>query len=111
MAQQPPPPPPVHTPGPPGPPVEEVRVRVPRRGEILGIVEALLGGNRIRVKCVDGKVRMGRIPGRIKKRVWIKAGDLVLLEPWSFQDEKAEVLFRYTRPQVEVLRQKGFWKG
>ncbi|MBI4362055.1 MAG: translation initiation factor eIF-1A [Euryarchaeota archaeon] len=101
-------------PRPTPPPIEGTegyRLRLPRQGEIMGIVEQLLGGNRIRVKCVDGKTRMGRIPGRIKKKVWIKTGDLVLIVPWSFQDEKAEVAFRYTRQQVEALRRQGIWKG
>jgi len=113
MAQEPsaPPPPPPAAAPPPDEVPEGYRVRLPRQGEILGVVEQLLGGNRIRVKCVDGKTRMGRIPGRIKKKVWIKNNDLVLLIPWSFQDEKAEVTFRYTRQQVEVLRQRGIWKG
>ncbi|HLB72213.1 MAG TPA: hypothetical protein VJJ51_14315 [Candidatus Methanoperedens sp.] len=38
---------------------------------MLGIVESLLGANKIRVRCMDGVVRLARIPGKIKKRIWI----------------------------------------
>ncbi len=87
------------------------RTRVPRPGEMLGVVEALLGGNHLRVRCVDGKSRLGRIPGRMKRRLWVKAGDLVLVTPWSFQDSKSDVLYRYNRTQVEWLQRKGIWKA
>jgi len=90
-----------------------VRVRTPRKdkNEILGIVESMLGSSRIRVRCLDGKTRMGRIVGKMKKRVWVREGDVVIVIPWDFQDEKAEVIWRYTRPQVEWLRKKGFLEG
>lgn len=90
---------------------EVEHVRVPRPGEMLGVVEALLGGNHLRVRCVDGKSRLGRIPGRMKRRLWVKEGDLVLVTPWSFQDSKADVLHRYKPVQVEWLRKKGIWKA
>jgi translation initiation factor 1A len=89
---------------------EILRVRIPKEGELLGVVEAMLGGNRLLVKCKDGKTRMGRIPGRIKKKVWIKVGDVVIVVPWSFQDSKAEVVFRYSPPQVAWLKRKGLWE-
>lgn len=87
------------------------RTRTPKPGEMLGVVEALLGGNHLRVRCVDGKSRLGRIPGRMKRRLWVKAGDLVLVTPWSFQDSKADVLYRYNRTQVGWLQRKGIWKA
>jgi len=51
---------------------------------------------------------MGRIPGKMKKRIWIREGDVVIVVPWSFQDEKADVVWRYTRPQVDWLKRKGY---
>jgi len=92
----------------PAAPGEEERVRLPRRGEILGKVTALLGGSRMRVTCVDGKERMCRIPGKIRRRVWVKEGDVVLIVPWSVEgDEKADIAYRYTRVQAESLQRKG----
>lgn len=92
---------------------EVVRVRVPRKQdrEILGIVESMLGANKIRVRCMDGVVRLGRIPGKMKKRSWIRPGDVVILVPWEFQDEKADIKWRYTGPQVNWLEKRGYLKG
>jgi len=91
--------------------IEISRIKVPREGEILGTVEMMLGADKIRVKCDDGNVRICRIPGKLRKRVWIKAGDLVLIEPWKVQtNERGDVIFRYTPTQANWLRRKGFIK-
>lgn len=92
--------------------IEVSRIRTPRQGETLGVVEVMLGADKIRVKCDDGNTRICRIPGRLRKRVWIKANDLVLVQPWSIQtNERADVIFRYTPTQANYLRRKGFVKN
>lgn len=73
------------------------------KGEMFAIVDKILGGSRMIVMCADGKSRMARIPGKIKRRMWIKEGDLVIIRPWEFQDEKADVIYRYTRTQASHL--------
>lgn len=86
----------------------EVRVRIPKRGEVLGMVESLLGANRLRVRCQDGKIRLGRIPGKLRKRVWIRAGDAVIVKPWELESEdKGDITWRYTSTEANVLRRKG----
>lgn len=91
--------------------IEISRIRIPRQPELLGVVEQLVGGDKMRVNCDDGKKRLCRIPGRIRKRVWIRTGDLVLLKPWSVQgDQKADIQFRYTSTQANWLRRKGYVK-
>ncbi|AGB05096.1 eukaryotic/archaeal initiation factor 1A [Aciduliprofundum sp. MAR08-339] len=88
---------------------EVTRVPLPDRnkGEMFGIVDKILGGSRMIVMCADGKSRMARIPGKIKRRMWIKEGDLVVIRPWDFQDEKADVIYRYTRTQASYLSRNG----
>lgn len=85
-----------------------VRCPMPRRRdkEIFAVAELLLGGSRIKVICEDGKSRMGRIPGKIKKRMWIREGDLLIVKPWDFQDEKANIIYRYTHTQSSYLSRK-----
>ncbi|MDD2665807.1 MAG: translation initiation factor eIF-1A [Methanocellales archaeon] len=78
---------------------------------MLGIVEGMLGANRVSVRCLDGKTRLGRIPGKMKKRIWIRNGDVVIIVPWDFQDDKADVTWRYTSPQVDWLERRGYLKG
>lgn len=91
--------------------VEISRIRVPRAPEVLGVVEQMVGGDRMQVKCDDGKTRICRIPGKLRKRVWIRPGDLVLIEPWSVQgDIRGDVVFRYTSTQANWIKRKGFVK-
>ncbi|UCG71091.1 MAG: translation initiation factor eIF-1A [Thermoplasmata archaeon] len=92
----------------PGPQEGYVRLRLPDRdgGQIFGIAEQLLGASRIKVMCQDGKSRMGRIPGKIKKRMWIREGDLLIVKPWDFQDDKADIIYRYTKTQASSLKRK-----
>ena len=54
-----------------------------RKGEIYGIVEKLSGASRLTVMCEDGSTRNCRIPGKMKKRMWIREGDLVIVKPWG----------------------------
>jgi translation initiation factor 1A len=86
------------------------RVRTPNKyeREILGTVTQLLGASHLNVQCTDAVTRMCRIRGKMKKRTWIREGDIVIVVPWSFQDAKADVIWRYTGPQVSWLQRKGF---
>ncbi len=90
---------------------EELREEVlPAEGEVLGTVVKLLGYDRLLVKCVDGKSRLCRIRGKMKRRVWIRQEDTVLVAPWDFQsDAKGDIVWRYTRAQAYELRRKGFF--
>ena len=87
----------------------EIRVRIPhlKQGEVFGVANQLLGASRIRVMCADGKSRLGRIPGKMKKRMWIREGDLVVVRPWEFQDEKCDILHRYTKTEASYLSRRG----
>ena len=88
---------------------EEVgRLPLPRRarGEVFGIASQLLGAARIRVMCEDNVSRMGRITGKMKKKMWIREGDLLVLRPWGFQEGKADILFRYSRTQSQYLQRR-----
>lgn len=89
---------------------EVTRVRTPRTAnrEILGTVTKMLGAYHLSVQCLDNETRMCRIKGKMKKRTWVREGDTVIVVPWSFQDEKADVVWRYTGPQVSWLQRKGF---
>lgn len=92
----------------PGQPGEGVvRVRLPRQGEIIGIVLQRLGGNRMEVKANDGKMRNCRVPGRFKRSMWLRVNDIVLIKPWPDDNEKADVIFHYNSSAVNQLRKRG----
>lgn len=85
------------------------RIKLPRGNQTLGVLDQRVGGSRCKVKCLDGKTRICRIPGRLKKRLWVREGDILLIEPWEFSgDEKGDVIFKYKPTQVGVLRKKGY---
>ncbi|MAG53059.1 MAG: translation initiation factor eIF-1A [Nanoarchaeota archaeon] len=87
------------------------RVKLPKGKQSLGIVDQRLGASRMRVRCLDSKARICRIPGRLKRRLWVREGDLVLVEPWEFEgDEKGDVIFKYRPSQVDWLKKKGYLK-
>jgi translation initiation factor 1A len=89
---------------------EELSVMVlPSGSDVLGIAVKMLGFDRILVKCQDGNERLCRIRGKMKRRVWIRVGDIVVVSPWDFQsDKRGDLIWRYTRAQAELLRKKGY---
>ena len=90
---------------------EIVRVRTPRNDEVIGIVEQRVGANRMIVKCLDDKERNCRIPGSLRRKLWIRPGDTVIVKPWEFdKDKRGDILFKYTPAAIEWLRRKGFIK-
>jgi translation initiation factor 1A len=80
---------------------------MPNDDELFAIVTDILGGGRVTLRCADGKERMGRIPGRMRFRTWIEQDDVVLAEPWDWQDEKADIEWRYTSQDAAQLREEG----
>lgn len=92
--------------------MEEVRrTPIPRGTQVLGICEQRVGGSRMKVRCMDGKQRICRIPGRLKRKLWIRDGDILLIEPWELGgNEKGDVVYKYKLLQVDLLRRKGLLK-
>ena len=86
------------------PNTEQIRVKLPRGREVIGIIEQRVGGSRMLIKCADGKIRNGRVPGRLRRMLWLREGDVVIVEPWEFDDDKAEVLFKYTPAAIARLK-------
>ncbi len=88
------------------------RVRLPRGKEVLGILEQRLGASRILIKCFDGKTRTCRVPGRFKRELWLREGDIVIVQPWEYQsDDKGDVIYKYkSKAQVEWLKRNGYIK-
>jgi len=92
--------------------VEISRIRLPRAPEVLGTVTMMVGGDKMKVQCEDGRERLCRIPGKMRKRMWVRMNDLVLVEPWSVQgDERGDLAFKYTPTQANWLRRKGYAKS
>ena len=95
------------------PEMQVMRVRIPQGKEVLGIVQQRLGGSRMRVTCLDGKERICRIPGRLRRELWVREGNVVIIEPWELGgDAKADIVYKYkSNAEVDFLKKKGYLKN
>ena len=81
----------------------------PNKNDILGIVVKNYGQTRMNVKCQGGETCICRVRGKMKKRRWVREGDVVLVSPWDFQsEEKGDIIFRYTSNQAYWLREHDY---
>lgn len=84
-------------------------MKLPVANDVLCVAVKMLGFDRLMVKCQDGHERLCRIRGKMKRRVWIREGDVVLVSPWDFQtDTRGDIFWRYTRGQADWLRKNGY---
>ena len=83
------------------------RIRTPRPPELMGKIMQRLGGNRMNVKATDGKTRNCRVPGRYRRRLWLRPGDIIIIVPWELDDLKADVIYKYPPVAVKQLKKKG----
>lgn len=90
--------------------VKVTRARIPRGREVIGILEQRLGASRMMIKCFDGKSRNCRVPGRLRKKLWLREGDFVLVEPWEFDNEKGDIIYKYRNNEVEWLKRNSYIK-
>ena len=88
-------------------PEAPVRVRLPRNKEIIGRVLRRLGGNRMEIKSADNKIRNCRVPGRFKRKFWLRPGDFVLITPWEHENLKGDIVFQYNSNSVNQLKKRG----
>jgi translation initiation factor 1A len=88
---------------------ENTRIPIPEKkeNEMFAVANKVLGGSRVDVHSEDGKTRLARIPGRMKRRMGrIKMGDLLIISPWEIQDEKADIIHRYRKNHVRFLSKR-----
>lgn len=84
------------------------RAPLPRKGEVLGVIEQRFGGNKMMVSCLDGKTRNCRVPGRLKRKLWLRPKDVVIVELWELDKDKGDIILKYKPNQVEWLKRNGY---
>ena len=87
------------------------RLKRAKAGQHIGLVIQRLGGNRMEVSCNDDKIRNARVPGRYRRKFWLRPGDGVIVEPWPDDDNKADIVFQYRKGEVSKLRKEGMLDG
>ncbi|CAO3633502.1 unnamed protein product [Cunninghamella echinulata] len=76
-------------------------------GQEYAQVVKMLGNGRLEAQCFDGVKRLAHIRGKMRKKVWINQGDIILLSLREYQDDKADVIQKYTPDEARQLKQYG----
>jgi translation initiation factor 1A len=67
----------------------------------------MLGNGRLEAYCMDGIKRLCHIRGKMRKKVWVNNGDIVLVGLRDYQDEKADVILKYMADEARSLKAYG----
>jgi initiation factor 1A len=87
---------------------EEKRELVAKEdGQEYAKVVKMLGNGRLTATCFDGKDRLCHIRGTMRKKVWINQGDIVLIGLRDYQDNKADVILKYSADEARRLKALG----
>lgn len=77
-------------------------------GQQYAKLTKLLGDGRFEALCLaDGVTRLARCRGKLWKRVWLVTGDLVLLGLRDFQDQKVDIVHKYSADEERTLASMG----
>lgn len=73
-------------------------------GQEYAQVLKLLGNGRLEAQCFDGVKRLCHIRGKLRKKVWINQGDIILIGLRDYQDSKADVIQKYNPDEARNLK-------
>ncbi|KAK9457135.1 hypothetical protein V1511DRAFT_508577 [Dipodascopsis uninucleata] len=76
-------------------------------GQEYAQVTKMLGNGRLEALCFDGEKRLAHIRGKLRKKVWINQGDIILLSLRDFQDGQADVILKYNADEARSLKNYG----
>ena len=91
-----------------GEPPKITRAPLPKEKEVIGTVNQRYGGNKMKIDCLDKKERNCRVPGRLRRRLWLRPGDVVIIEPWELDDTRGDILLKCHPNQVAWLKKNGY---
>ena len=67
----------------------------------------MLGNGRCEVLCCDGVKRLAHIRGKMRKKVWVGASDIILVGLRDYQDSKCDVILKYNADEARQLKAYG----
>merc|ERR1711970_832678 len=76
-------------------------------GQEYAQVQKMLGNGRLEAMCFDGTKRLCHIRGKLRKRQWINAQDIILVGLRDYQDQKADVIMKYNSDEARRLKNLG----
>eukprot|EP01126_Amoeba_proteus_P049608 TRINITY_DN5812_c0_g1_i1.p1 TRINITY_DN5812_c0_g1~~TRINITY_DN5812_c0_g1_i1.p1 ORF type:complete len:178 (+),score=43.46 TRINITY_DN5812_c0_g1_i1:73-606(+) len=87
---------------------EKREIVIKEKGQEYAQVMKMLGNGRLEAHCFDGKKRLCHIRGKMRKRVWVNQGDIVLVGLRDYQDDKGDILLKYNAEEARLLQKRGF---
>ena len=89
-------------------PVQENReLRFANESEEYAQITKILGDGRFQCKCSDGIERIAHVRGKMRKRVWLANGDIILVSLREFEPEKCDVVEKYKDKELIKLKSNG----
>jgi len=76
-------------------------------GQEYAQVTKMLGNGRLEALCFDGVKRLCHIRGKLRKKVWINQSDIILIGLRDYQDQKADVILKYSPDEARSLKAYG----
>lgn len=76
-------------------------------GQEYAQITKMLGNGRLEVSCFDGNKRMGHIRGKLRKKVWMGQGDIILVSLRDFQDDQCDVVHKFNSDEARTLKTVG----
>lgn len=76
-------------------------------GQEYAQVLRMLGNGRLEAQCIDGIKRLCHIRGKMRKKVWVNQGDIILVGLRDYQDAKGDVILKYMADEARSLKQYG----
>ena len=86
---------------------ERRELLIKEEGQEYGQILRLLGNGRLEANCFDGKKRVCTIRGKMRGRVWMNSGDIILVSLREFGDEKADVIHKYYPVEAFEMQETG----
>ena len=84
-----------------------VAAAVDEESALYAFVREVNGHGHYRVFCNDGKERLGVLRGCMKRRVWVRCNDVVLVTTRDYQESKADIVHKYGSDEVLRLMAMG----
>ena len=76
-------------------------------GQEYAQVTKMLGNGRLEASYFDGVKRLCHIRGELRKKVWINQSDIILIGLRDYQDQKGDVILKYTPDEARNLQAYG----
>eukprot|EP01138_Halocafeteria_seosinensis_P013016 gb/GECG01013294.1/.p1 GENE.gb/GECG01013294.1/~~gb/GECG01013294.1/.p1 ORF type:complete len:164 (+),score=37.10 gb/GECG01013294.1/:1-492(+) len=87
---------------------EKRELVIAEEGQCYAQATRMLGNGRLEAYCFnDDKKRLCHIRGKMRKKVWISVGDIILIGLREFQDDKADVIHKFYPEEARDLKKKG----